>query len=258
MFIVPTTFTITTPAGTTMSVAQAGADARFERRPCGMGSKGPRLFDWALIGTDDPCQVLLIRRLITRPDQVAYFICHVPDPTTIRLPYLATIAGRRWPVEETFKLGKDVLGWDQSQARTHTALHRHTVLTALAALRQVAARTLHIPTPPARQQPPPPPARPVKPGPVKSIDPADLRIPLGDSPDPTHPNQPRPPELGYIRLSVGEHHRLHTLALAKAAGLLSTTAEAFHLAWSRRRRSHQATARWHHYRHHLRLALDPT
>lgn len=61
VFIVPTTFTITTPAGTAMTVAQAGADARFERRPCGMGTKGPRLFDWALIGTDDPCQVLLIR-----------------------------------------------------------------------------------------------------------------------------------------------------------------------------------------------------
>jgi hypothetical protein len=75
----------------------------FERRPCGTGSKGPRLFDWALVATSDPCQVLLIRRLITRPDQLAYFICHVPDPAKIRLPYLATIAGRRWPVEETFK-----------------------------------------------------------------------------------------------------------------------------------------------------------
>lgn len=173
----------------------------------------------------------------------------------IRLPYLATIAGRRWPVEETFKLGKDVLGWDQSQARTHTALHRHTVLTALAALRQVAARTLHATTPPAPQQPPPPPP-PTRPEP--NVDPADLRIPLDDSPVPTHPNQPRPPDLGHIQLSVGEYHRLHALALAKAAGLLSTTAEAFHLAWSRRRRSHQATARWHHYRRHLRLALDPT
>jgi len=42
-----------------------------------------------------------------------------------------------------------------------------------------------------------------------------------------------------------------------ATGTLSTAAEAFHLAWSGRRRRHQAAARWHHYRRHLRLALDP-
>jgi hypothetical protein len=269
VFIVPTTFTITTPAGTTTTAVQAGADAAardaFERRPCGMGSKGPRLFDWTLVATSDPRQVLLIRRLITRPDQLAYFICHVPDPAKIRLPYLATIAGRRWPVEETFKTGKDVLGWDQSQARTHTSLHRHTVLTALAALRQVAARAQL--TAPARHQPPPPEPQPEpepepepEPGPVAepSVDPADLRIPLGDSPVPARPDQPRPEDLGHIKLSVGEHRRLHALALAKAAGLLTATAEAFHLHWSRRRRRHQATARWHHYRRHLHLALDPT
>jgi hypothetical protein len=178
-----------------MTAAQAGADAAaretFERRPCGMGSKGPRLFGWALVATGDPNEVLLIRRLIARPDQLAYFICHVPDPAKIRLPYLATIAGRRWPVEETFKTGKDVLGFDQSQARTHPGLHR-------------------------------------------------------------------PTDLGHIKLSVGEHRRLHALALAKAAGLLFATAEAFHLAWSRRRRRHQANARWHPYQRHLHLALDPT
>jgi SRSO17 transposase len=254
VFIVPSTFTITTPAGTTMTAAQAGAQAEvqnaFERRPCAMGSKGPRLFDWALVATDDPRQVLLIRRLITRPDQLAYFICHVSDPAMIRLPYLATIAGRRWPVEETFKAGKDVLGFDQSQARTYTGLHRHTALTALAMLRQVAARALHAATTPARHQPPPP-APPAPPAP--SVDPADLRIPLGDSPVPTRPGQPRPPDLGYIKLSVAEHRRLHALALTKACGLLSAPAEAFHLAWSRRRRHHQAGARWHHYQRHLRL-----
>jgi hypothetical protein len=259
VFIVPTTFTITTPAGTTMTAVQAAADAVFERRPCGMGSKGPRLFDWALIATDDPCQVLLVRRLISRPDQSAYFICHVPDPAKIRLPYLATIAGRRWPVEETFKTGKDVLGWDQSQARSHTALHRHTVLTALAELRQVAALTQLADTTPAAGPPPAPPARPEPEPRVQPADvqPADLRIPLGDSPVPTHPGQPRPPDLGHIKLSVSEHRRLHALALAKAAGLLTATAEAFHLSWSRRRRRHQANARWHHYRRHLHLALDP-
>ena len=35
------------------------------------------------------------------------------------MTYFITIAGRRWPVEVTFKTGKDTLGWDTSQARTY-------------------------------------------------------------------------------------------------------------------------------------------
>ena len=85
-----------------LAAAQDGTDAAApgtcERRPCGMGSTGPRLFDWALVATSDPCQVLLIGRLIIRPDQLAYLSCYVPDPAQIRLPCLAIIAGRRWPV----------------------------------------------------------------------------------------------------------------------------------------------------------------
>ena len=56
------------------------------------------------------------------------------------MTYFIAIAGRRWPVEETFKTGKDVLGWDQSQVRTWDATCRHTALAALAQLRQAAIR----------------------------------------------------------------------------------------------------------------------
>ena len=52
--------------------------------------------------------------------------------------FFITIAGRRWPVEETFKTGKDTLGWDQSQARTWDAICGHAALTALAQLRTAA------------------------------------------------------------------------------------------------------------------------
>ena len=46
------------------------------------------------------------------------------------MTYFITIAGRRWPVEETFKTGKDVLGWDQSQIRSFEGICRHTALRA--------------------------------------------------------------------------------------------------------------------------------
>ena len=41
----------------------------FERRSCGTGTKGPRYSDWAMTATAVPGQYLLIRRLISRPDQ---------------------------------------------------------------------------------------------------------------------------------------------------------------------------------------------
>ena len=65
-----------------------------------------------------PGQYLLIRRRISRPDQMTFCLCWAPPGRPATMTYFITIAGRRWPVEETFKTGKDVLGWDQSQART--------------------------------------------------------------------------------------------------------------------------------------------
>ncbi len=56
------------------------------------------------------------------------------------MSYFVAIAGRRWPVETTFKTGKDAFGWDQSQVRTWDALHRHTLLTAPAQIRAIALR----------------------------------------------------------------------------------------------------------------------
>ena len=69
------------------------------------------------------------------------------------MTFFVTIAGRRWPCEETFKTGKDVLGWDQSQVRTWDGVCRHTALAALAQLRHAAIRNalcgdITLPPPP--------------------------------------------------------------------------------------------------------------
>jgi DDE superfamily endonuclease len=82
----------------------------------------------------------------------------------------------------------------------------------------------------------------------------DLRIPLGDAPVPAYPGQPRPRQLGLIRLSVAETARLARLAADWAAGLLTPAQLAFRLRWSARRRRHQAAARWHHHRARLAAA----
>ncbi len=231
-------------------------DAVFERRSCGTGTKGPRLSDWALTATASPRHFLLIRRLISRPGQYTFYLCYAPHRRPATIPHFIAIAiaGRRWPVEETFKTGKDVLGWDQCQARAWDAACRHTALSALAQLRQAAIRNALcglIQLPPAGS---------ADSGrgsdPDADVDDADLRIPLGDAPIPAYPGQPRPRRAGLIKLSIAETARLARLAADWAAGLLTQARLAFRLRWSAWRRRHQAAARWYH--HAARLAAAAT
>ena len=43
-------------------------------------------------------QYLLIRRLISRPDQLTFYLCWAPPGRPATMTYVITIAGRRWPV----------------------------------------------------------------------------------------------------------------------------------------------------------------
>jgi len=248
--IIPCDYQVTTPAGTVIQAQDAVADAVFERRSCGNGSKGPRYSDWALIATADPREFLLIRRLISRPDQYTFYLCYAPEGTPATMTFFITIAGRRWSVEETFKTGKDTLGWDQSQLRSFEGICRHTALAALAQLRHVAIRAaLHgqitLPAAPDDGEPGPGTGRDADDD--AGADDADLVIPLGDAPVPARGGQPCPREIGLIRLSVAETARLARLAADYTRGLITRARLAFALRWSARRRRHQAAARWHHY-----------
>ena len=120
--------------------------------------QGPRFADWALLATSSPRHFLLIRRLLSRPDDLTFYLCWAPEGTPATMTFFVTIAGRRWPAEETFKTGKDLLGWDQCQARAWDAVCRHT---ALAQLRQAAVRNhlcgdITLPAPRRRKPPRPP------------------------------------------------------------------------------------------------------
>jgi hypothetical protein len=227
----------------------------WERRSCGTGAKGARISDWALIATASPRHFLLIRRLISRPDQLTFYLCYAPEGWPATMTCFITIAGRRWSAEETFKTGKDVLGWDQCQARTWDATCRHTALSALAQFRGIAIRNAVcglIGLPPATAVP----ARDSAAVADTAISDADLRIPVGDAPVPVHVGQSRPQRIALIRLSVAETARLTRLASQYAAGLISRARVAFALRWSGRRRRHQAAARWHH--HSTRLLAAAT
>ncbi len=264
--VIPRDFRITLPSGAVIRAEGAVRDAVFERRSCGNGSKGPRYADWALIATSSPRHFLLIRRLISRPGDLAFCLCWAPEDQPATMTFFVTIAGKRWPCEETFKTGKDVLGWDQSQVRTWDALCRHTALAALAQLRDVAIRNalcgdITLPPPPAVPAPARRPGCPAAPRTMRTggqqeqqASGAGLGIPLGDAPVPRLPGQPCPPGIGAIKLTVAETARLTRLARQHAAGLITSARLAFHLRWSRWRRRHQARARWHHYATRLAAA----
>ena len=138
--VIPRDFRVTLPSGAVIRADQAAGDAVFEQRSCGNGSKGPRFADWALMATSSRRHVLLIRRLLSRPDDLTFYLCWAPEGTPATMTFFVTIAGRRWPAEQTFKTGKDTLGWDQCQARAWDAVCLDTALAALAQLRQAAVR----------------------------------------------------------------------------------------------------------------------
>jgi len=251
--VIPRDFRVTLPSAVVIRADQAARYAVFERRSCGNGSKGPRLADWALLATASPRHFLLIRRLISRPDDLTFYLCWAPEGTPATMTFLITIAGRRWPAEETFKTGKDLLGWDQAQARTWDAVCRHTALAAMAQLRQAAARNhlcgdITLPAAPAGA------SHDDGPGGQDHISGDDLRIPLGDAPIPARAGQPCPPRIAAIRLTIAETARLIRLAKQHATGLITRARLAFRLHWSRWRRHHQARARWHHYSTRLQAA----
>jgi hypothetical protein len=156
-----------------------------------------------------------------------------------------------WPIQTTFKTGKDTLGRDQSQALTWDAINRHTALTALAQLRTAAiqaalsgAATLPAVAPAGHNAP----AAVSDP----AVNDADLQIYTGTAPLPGRGGLPCPADIPPIRLSAAETTRIERLARDWKAGLLSLARLAFHLRWSAWRRRHQARARRHHYS--IRLA----
>jgi SRSO17 transposase len=245
--IVPCSQVITLAKDKAARADQAFSGAVFERRSAGNGQKGPRYSDWALVATADPREFLLVRRLPARgKHQYTFYLCWAPQGRPATMTYFVTIAGRRWPVETTFRSGKDALGWDQSQARTFTAQCRHTALTALAQIRAAAVRSAlaaAIALPATADE-----ARPVAPAtPASEPDSADLRIYTGDAPLPVTAGLPCPPGIPPVRLSDAETVRIDRLARDHKAGILSIARLAFHLRWSTWRRRHQARARWHHY-----------
>ena len=186
----------------------------WEVRSAGQGSKGDRWYAWAWIGTSSPRHSLLARGHL-KTGELAFHYCFVPEGQRASKARLIRAAGLRWPVEESFELGKGCFGLDQCQARLYTAVLRHLVLV-MAALA------------------------------VCAVTAAQLRDRTGaEAPPPARPDDKPPADPGLVPLSVYEIKRL-------LAAALSRPEPPGHAArWLQWRRRHQARSRWFHKRARL-------
>jgi SRSO17 transposase len=216
---VASNFAVTLAAGTTLTCAEAakkllGRKKDREVRSAGTGSKGERWYAWAWLATASLRHSLLVRRHL-KTGELAFHYCFAPGGQLASKARLIRAAGLRWPVEESFELGKGCFGLDQCQARLYTAVLRHTVLVMAAlAVCAVTAALLRERT--------------------------DTQAPPPAGPDAAPPADP-----GLIPLTVREIRRLPADALArpKPPG---------HAArWLQWRRRHQARSRWFHKHAHL-------
>jgi SRSO17 transposase len=216
---VASNFTLALTAGAMMTCAEAAGKLlrgkrSWEVRSAGTGSKGERWYAWAWLATASPQHSLLVRRHL-KTGGLAFHYCFVPGGHLASKARLIRAAGLRWPVEESFQLGKGCFGLDQCQARLYTAVLRHVVLV-MAALAVCAVTAAQLRDRTGTQ--PPPPARP------------------GDPP---------PAGPGLIPLTVREIRRL----LADALSRPEPPGHA--VRWLEWRRHHQARSRWFHK--HARL-----
>jgi SRSO17 transposase len=123
---------ITTGAGRRRAdvLARTLPKAAWQRLSCGDGAKGTRRYDWALVATSRSQICLLIRRSISQPSELAFYLCHTPRP--VPLGRLVAVAGARWAVEECFQAAKNEAGMDHYQVRLYTAWYRYVTLAMLA------------------------------------------------------------------------------------------------------------------------------
>jgi SRSO17 transposase len=124
---------LTTPTGPVQvdELARMAPSTGWQRLSAGEGSKGKRLYDWLLLDPGADEHALLVRRSISKPSELAYYICHTATP--VALAELVRVAGSRWGVEETFQFGKNETGLDHYQVRKYDAWYRHITLSMLAA-----------------------------------------------------------------------------------------------------------------------------
>ena len=108
--------------------------SRWKRLSAGFGSKGERLYDWALMPLskqDGWARALLVRRSIEEKPECAYYLCYAPNGQDT-IETLVRVAGQRWKIEQAFETAKGECGLDHYEVRHWQGWYRHITLSMLA------------------------------------------------------------------------------------------------------------------------------
>ena len=133
--------------------------ADWETRACGLGAKGPRLYDWQCRVLAEPedqpwGRYLLFRRSCPDPaDGRQAYLVYAAQRCSLET--LVQVAGTRWCIESGFEAAKQETGLDEYEVRSATGWYRHITLAlwALALLAVLRATTLPEAAPPVKKKP---------------------------------------------------------------------------------------------------------
>lgn len=120
------------------ALCQSLLPEQWQRLSCGQGSKGEREYEWARVAVNcgdsgDFQRWLVFRRSLEQGDQpqhISYYQVFAPKDTS--LATIAKVAGKRWCIEECFKLAKSQLGLADYEVRSWVGWHRHMTLVLAA------------------------------------------------------------------------------------------------------------------------------
>jgi SRSO17 transposase len=105
----------------------------WKKVSCGCGSKGLRLYEWAIMQINCPDSSyrrwVLIRCSLGSQD-LSFYLVFAPPSTS--LEKMVEAAGHRWKIEESFESAKGEVGLDQYEVRSFTGWYRHMTLALLA------------------------------------------------------------------------------------------------------------------------------
>lgn len=120
------------------ALCQSLLPEQWQRLSCGQGSKGERDYEWARVAVN--CgdsgkfqRWLVFRRSLEQggqPQPISYYQVFAPKETT--LATIAKVTGKRWCIEECFKLAKSQLGLADYEVRSWVGWHRHMTLVLAA------------------------------------------------------------------------------------------------------------------------------
>jgi SRSO17 transposase len=116
------------------AIARSLPTSRWKRLSAGFGSKGERLYDWALVPLskqDGWARALLVRRSIEEKPECAYYLCYAPSGNDT-IETLVRVAGERWKIEQAFETAKGECGLDHYEVRHWQGWYRHITLSMLA------------------------------------------------------------------------------------------------------------------------------